>query len=183
GSVYAGLAQLFRLLRNARGVDRSRSLGPAAITGRPVASVENTTSPSCGTDRTAGLWGTAQYGRQRPWSLASCPEQSPLSRALHCPIQIARPPLLDRRGLAQLLEPPYTDPYVRWCGRGGAERLPPIPISGTKRTCRLRRPMSAFRGAKRTWPEDGVRSAFDAVDGAHSAASRCPRGVASKRTT
>ena len=30
--------------------------------------------------------------------------------------------------LAQLLEPPYTDPYVRWCGRGGAERLPPIPI-------------------------------------------------------
>src|SRR4029077_4963235 len=56
GSVYAGLAQLFRLLRNARGVDRSHSLGPAAITGRPVASVENTTSPSCGTDRTAGLW-------------------------------------------------------------------------------------------------------------------------------
>ena len=22
-----------------------------------------------------------------------------------------------------------TDPYVRWCGRGGAERLPPIPIT------------------------------------------------------
>src|SRR5262249_1762584 len=22
----------------------------------------------------------------------------------------------------------YTDPYVRWCGRGGAARLPPIPI-------------------------------------------------------
>jgi hypothetical protein len=33
--------------------------------------------------------------------------------------------------LAQLLEPPYTDPYVRWCGRGGAARLPPIPIYGT----------------------------------------------------
>src|SRR5262249_10830529 len=119
GSVYAGLAQLFRLLRNARGVDRSRSLGPAAITGRPVASVENTTSPSCGTDRTAGLWGTAQYGRQRPWSLASRPEQTPLSRALQCPLQIARSPLLDRSALAQLLEPPYTDPYVR--GVGGAE--------------------------------------------------------------
>ena len=26
--------------------------------------------------------------------------------------------------LAQTLEPPYTDPYVRWRGRGGAERLP-----------------------------------------------------------
>ena len=23
---------------------------------------------------------------------------------------------------------PYTDPYVRWCGRGGAARLSPIPI-------------------------------------------------------
>jgi len=30
--------------------------------------------------------------------------------------------------LAQLLEPPCTDPYARWCGRGGAARLPPIPI-------------------------------------------------------
>src|SRR5208283_1992431 len=29
---------------------------------------------------------------------------------------------------AQVTEPPYTDPYVRWCGRGGAVRLPPIPI-------------------------------------------------------
>ena len=53
GPVYAGLVRLFRLLRNARGVDRSHSLGPAAIAGRSVASVENTTSPSCGTDRTA----------------------------------------------------------------------------------------------------------------------------------
>src|SRR6516164_9334277 len=30
--------------------------------------------------------------------------------------------------LAQLLEPPCTEPYARWCGRGGAARLPPIPI-------------------------------------------------------
>src|SRR5260370_24679923 len=34
----------------------------------------------------------------------------------------------DRSALAYLPEPPYTDPYVRWCGRGGAARLPPIPI-------------------------------------------------------
>ncbi len=27
------------------------------------------------------------------------------------------------------VEPPCTDPYARWCGRGGAVRLPPIPIS------------------------------------------------------
>jgi hypothetical protein len=37
-------------------------------------------------------------------------------------------PILVRRVLAQLLEPPCTDPYARWCGRGGAARLPPIPI-------------------------------------------------------
>src|SRR5262249_36504376 len=27
------------------------------------------------------------------------------------------------------IEPPCTDPYARWCGRGGAARLPPIPIN------------------------------------------------------
>src|SRR5215467_9447901 len=37
-----------------------------------------------------------------------------------------------------------------------------------------------FRGVKRTWPNDGVRSAYDAVDGACSAASKCHRMVASK---
>src|ERR1700683_3761959 len=30
---------------------------------------------------------------------------------------------------AQVAEPPDADPHVRWCGRGGAARLPPIPIS------------------------------------------------------
>jgi len=29
---------------------------------------------------------------------------------------------------ALLYRPPYTDPYVRWCGRGEAARLPPIPM-------------------------------------------------------
>jgi hypothetical protein len=48
--------------------------------------------------------------------------------------------------LAQLLEPPYTDPYVRWCGRGGAARLPPIPIFGTFRTSQHVRRMSAVEG-------------------------------------
>src|SRR6267142_5910971 len=60
----------------------------------------------------------------------------------------------DRSGLAELLEPPYTDPYVRWCGRGGAARLPPIPIIGTKQTCRLRRAMSEFEG--RSQPVDAT---------------------------
>src|SRR5690348_14257910 len=30
-------------------------------------------------------------------------------------------------------EPPCTDPYARWWGRGGAVRLPPIPIAAAPR--------------------------------------------------
>jgi hypothetical protein len=71
------------------------------------------------------------------------PEQSPLHRAFQCPLQIARPAVLDRSALAQLLEPPYTDPYVRWCGRGGAARLPPIPIFGTLEKKNLKTETSA----------------------------------------
>src|ERR1700746_3420895 len=29
---------------------------------------------------------------------------------------------------AQLTEPPYADPHVRWCGRGGRATVPPMPI-------------------------------------------------------
>src|ERR1700757_4602822 len=52
--------------------------------------------------------------------------------------------------LAHLLEPPCTDPYARWCGRGGAARLPPIPIaatlcSGPTATCRADWATSVFR--------------------------------------
>src|SRR5262249_43686292 len=50
-------------------------------------------------------------------------------------LQIARSPILVRRVLAQLLEPPCTDPYARWCGRGEAARLPPIPIFDPEPTC------------------------------------------------
>src|SRR5215469_2842984 len=31
--------------------------------------------------------------------------------------------------LAQPAEPPYADPHVRWCGRGGRVIVPPIPIA------------------------------------------------------
>jgi hypothetical protein len=68
--------------------------------------------------------GAAKHGRQRPWTLASRPEQSPLRGTLQCPLQIARSPILVRRVLAQLLEPPCTDPYARWCGRYQGHRLP-----------------------------------------------------------
>src|SRR5229473_1961750 len=134
------MARLFRLLRNARGVDRSHSLGPVTIAGRSLAPMENTKASPSSTHRTGSLGGIAQRGRERPWTLAYCPEQSPLRGTLQCPLQIARSPVFDRSALAQLLEPPYTDPYVRWCGRGGAARLPPIPISDPSPTSPLRHP-------------------------------------------
>ena len=41
-----------------------------------------------------------KHGRQWPWPLVHRPEQSPLRRALQCPLQIARSPVLDRSALA-----------------------------------------------------------------------------------
>jgi hypothetical protein len=35
---------------------------------------------------------------------------------------------LPLRSVSSTRRPPYTVPYVRWCGRGGIARLPPIPI-------------------------------------------------------
>ena len=132
GSVYAGLARLFRLLRNARGADSPHSLGPIAIAGRSVAPMENTTASPRGTHRKWGLRvGCKENGRKRPRSLVSRPQQSSLYWALKCILQIAGPAILVSIVLAQLLEPPCTDPYARWCGRGGAARLPPIPIAAT----------------------------------------------------
>src|SRR6266702_5925315 len=48
------------------------------------------------------------------------------------------------------------DPYVRWCGRGGVARLPPIPFVLTRRVSRGRRlfllradPLDGFDGHRR----------------------------------
>jgi hypothetical protein len=135
GHLHEGLARLFRLLPNARGADRSHSLGSVATAGRSLAPMENTTASPRGSCRKWGLgMGCKEHGRQRPWSMVSCPQQSPLHWAFQCVLQIARSPILVRRVLAQLLEPPCTDPYARWCGRGGAARFPPIPIFDPRRS-------------------------------------------------
>jgi hypothetical protein len=39
--------------------------------------------------------------------------------------------------LAQPAEPPYADPHVRWCGRGGRAIVPPIPIPSRVSSSRL----------------------------------------------
>src|SRR5229473_885699 len=130
-----GAGAAISLLRNARGADSPHALGPTATAGRSVAPMENPTAPPRGTHRKWGLRvGCKEHGRQRPRSLVSRPQQSSLYWALKCILQIARPAILVPIVLAELLEPPCTDPYARWCGRGGAARLPPIPILDPDRT-------------------------------------------------
>jgi hypothetical protein len=57
GHVYAGLARLFRFLRNARGTGRSHSLGPVAIAESSLAPVEKSTVSPNNTDGTRSLGG------------------------------------------------------------------------------------------------------------------------------
>src|SRR6267142_7030418 len=54
-----------------------------------------------------------------------------------------------RRSLiASSVEPPDTDPYVRWCGRGGVVRRPPIPILRCQ--SHMRHPGDLARGCSGT---------------------------------
>jgi RNA-directed DNA polymerase len=73
--------------------------------------------------------------RQQPPAAPGAPGGSAIARPSPSPYPTPysnRSALQPLRYLGQLssVEPPYTDPYVRWCGRGGAARLPPIPIAG-----------------------------------------------------
>jgi RNA-directed DNA polymerase len=97
---------------------------PVATSGRSLAPVENTTASPRGAGRTASLGGAAQYGRQRPWPLASRPEQSPLTGAFQCILQIARSPILVRCLLAQLLEPPRYGPVCQVVWEGWSREAP-----------------------------------------------------------
>src|SRR5260370_12032307 len=82
GSVYAGLAQLFRILRNARGADWFNALGPVATPGGNVAAVENTAPSPGGSVGTGGARAAGkQYRRQRSRPLVSREGQGPGRRA------------------------------------------------------------------------------------------------------
>ena len=52
------------------------------------------------------------------------------------PCTKARPQWRSMRQSEQnFVEPPCTDPYARWCGRGRSARTAPIPIRAVKRVC------------------------------------------------
>jgi hypothetical protein len=48
--------------------------------------------------------------------MAAAAHESPAATWLYRPLKL------------NPIEPPCTDPYARWCGRGGAARRPPIPV-------------------------------------------------------
>jgi hypothetical protein len=90
GLVYAGLARLLRLLRNACGAGVPDPLGSAATTSRFVATVENTTPSPGGSVGLGSSTATGQqHGRQRSWPLVPRKGQSPFGRAFQCILQIA----------------------------------------------------------------------------------------------
>src|SRR6516225_8192977 len=66
--------------------------------------------------------------RQPAWPVAAREQPRTRHRQAKSLLRVARPRLRRRMRSAQFAEPPDTDPYVRWCGRGSAARLTPIPI-------------------------------------------------------
>src|SRR5450631_3045278 len=96
---------------------------------RFLATVENRPQAVCG----AGVAGCereigGRSGRFSPRPVAVESEPGSGSSPVERLSGSARTSLLDRGPIAEPIEPPYTDPYVRWCGRGGGAIRPPIPI-------------------------------------------------------
>src|ERR1035437_164186 len=110
-------------------------MGADAIAVGVVATVENSAASPRGADRIGGSRTAGEeYCRQWLRPLASDPKPRPLSGSVQRVLQIARSPLPVRSMLAQPLEPPYTDPYVRWCGRGRRVTAAPMPIVDPNRS-------------------------------------------------
>jgi len=102
----------------------------SATQGSSVAAVENAESSQGGSLGTRGSPAVGkQHCRERARPLVSREGQSSVCRAFelrtsnrsdcrHC----------SRKCRRNHLEPPYTDPYVRWCGRGRRVTAAPMPI-------------------------------------------------------
>src|SRR6266567_1628975 len=96
---------------------------------RFLAAVEDRPQAVCATGAAGRERGTGGENRwQSPRSVACKPEPGSGHRPVQCSSRLAWTSVLGRGSIAQPIEPPYTDPYVRWCGRGGGAILPPIPI-------------------------------------------------------
>src|SRR4051812_7574683 len=154
------MARLLRLLPDPTCAHQPRSVDPPKITLVSLAAVAERAQPL---QRTAPAWRTEVQcsGRRRfadgvlahvrtPGGPTGSAQ--PLLRLTRSPPTLCLCPSLtqsNRRG---------TDPYARWCGRGGTARCPPIPINSSHFYRRLPiawvwRPMltQRLRNSKKTW--------------------------------
>ena len=125
------MARLLRLLPDSASPHEPRSVDPSKIAFVSLAAMANQAKPLRGV--TPSRRSKVRRGGRSwftNWALAhvrtsggpTSPTQRLFRVARSSPNLCARPSLTrsNRRG---------TDPYARWCGRGGVARRPPIPIS------------------------------------------------------
>src|SRR5260370_6042463 len=125
------MARLLRLLPDSASPHEPRSGDPSKIAFVALAAMANQAKPLRGVTPSRRSK-VCRSGRSRftNWALAhvrpsggpTSPTQRLFRVARSFPNLCARPSLTrsNRRG---------TDPYARWCGRGGVARRPPIPIN------------------------------------------------------
>src|SRR5512132_966730 len=134
GAILGRLARLLRLLPDAHRAARTGLMGSSPITHVYLATVE---------ERAASVRAIAppgsvplprgRRGRGRVWVLAHGSPCDSTAGLVQRFLRLDRPSSIG--GIANRLTRSNrrgTDPYARWCGRGGAARLPPIPISVTE---------------------------------------------------
>src|SRR5512142_320239 len=130
GAILGRLARLLRLLPDAHRAARTGLMDSSPITHVYLATVE---------ERAASVRAIAppgsvplprgRRGRGRVWVLAHGSPCDSTAGLVQRVLRLDRPSSIG--GIANRLTRSNrrgTDPYARWCGRGGAARLPPIPI-------------------------------------------------------
>ena len=61
--------------------------------------------------------GSVRFTELRKRGVAPCQQQGPRNGTPQCLLRLARGSEIECGPIAQPAEPPYTDPYVRWCDR------------------------------------------------------------------
>jgi len=141
-----GMAQLLRLLPDPDRAHQSRSVDPPKTAYVSLAAVA---------ERTQSLQGAAPQRRSEVPRCGRCRFTDRALSYVRAPsgangtaqprLRRSRPAPPPCRPLKlNPIEPPCTDPYARWCGRGGAARCPPIPI----KICFANHPLPAQQGSR-----------------------------------
>ncbi len=145
--IHYRVARILWVLRDATGAYPSGGVDPPKTTNVSLAAVDERAKPLQGASPPRRLEVQCRCRRRfTHWVLAHVRTSRPPAGLTQPRVRLARtsPTLCrclslirsNRRG---------TDPYARWCGRGGAVRLPPIPILGAFQ------PVHAILGPHQGW--------------------------------